>query len=202
TEGFVVWVFSGGISLRGPNQARRSQEGSVALTSGFGKARILKRGYPIPRDPFKHHRFPRDVILTGVRWYCRYALSYRDVRDMLEERGIRVDAATVYRWVRKFGPAIAKRTLKHRSWRGMSWHVDETYVRVNGRRCYLWRAIDQQGQMIDFRLTARRDAKAARAFFRQARNNTRLYQPITIITDKARNYSKVIGEMNRWTMPP
>ncbi|QYZ72208.1 IS6 family transposase [Neotabrizicola shimadae] len=149
------------------------------------------------RDPFRGHRFPKDVILLAVRWYCRYPLSYRDVRDMLAERGIMVDAASIYRWVRKFGPEIRKRALsRHRSWRGLTWHVDETYIRVNGRWCYLWRAVDQFGQLIDFRLTARRDAKAARAFLRQARETVRLYQPLTIITDKAPTYAKVIAEIN------
>lgn len=149
------------------------------------------------RDPFRDHRFPKGVILLAVRWYCRYPLSYRDVRDMLAERGIMVDAASIYRWVRKFGPEIRKRALsRHRSWRGLTWHVDDTYIRVNGRWCYLWRAVDQFGQLIDFRLTARRDAKAARAFLRQARETVRLYQPLTIITDKAPTYVKVIAEIN------
>jgi transposase, IS6 family len=149
------------------------------------------------RDPFRGHRFPRDVILLAVRWYCRYLLSYRDVRDMLAERGIMVDAASIYRWVRKLGPEIRKRALsRHRSWRGQTWHVDETYIRVNGRWCYLWRAVDQFGQLIDFRLTSRRDAKAARAFLRQARETVRLYQPLTIITDKAPTYVKVISQIN------
>lgn len=149
------------------------------------------------RDPFRGHRFPKDVILLAVRWYCRYPLSYRDVRDMLAERGIMVDAASIYRWVRKFGPEIGRRALsRHRSWRGLTWHVDETYIRVNGRWCYLWRAVDQFGQLIDFRLTARPDAKATRAFLRQARETVRLYQPLTIITDKASTYAEVIGEIN------
>ncbi|MBD1202649.1 MAG: IS6 family transposase [Rhodobacteraceae bacterium] len=149
------------------------------------------------RDPFRGHRFPKNVILLAVRWYCRYPLSYRDVRDMLAERGIMVDAASIYRWVRKFGPEIRKRALsRHRSCRGLTWHVDETYIRVSGRWCYLWRAVDQYGQLIDFRLTARRDAKAARAFLRQARETVRLYQPLTIITDKAPTYAKVIAEIN------
>ena len=115
---------------------------------------------------------------------------------MLSERGISVDAATVYRWVQKFGPEIAKRAFKHRSWRGLDWHVDETYVRVGGKWCYLWRAVDQRGQMIDFRLTARRDTKAARAFLKQAQGNARLYQPLTIFTDKAPTYAKVLREIN------
>ena len=83
-------------------------------------------------DPFKGHRFSREVILLGVRRYCRFPLSYRDVRDLLAERGISVDATTIFRWVRKFGPEIAKRARHHRSRRGLSRHVDETYVRVNG----------------------------------------------------------------------
>lgn len=73
---------------------------------------------PEPRNPFKRHRFPRDVILQAVRWYCRFALSYRDLKDLLEERGVHVDAPTIYRWVRKFGPEIAKRSFKHNSCRG------------------------------------------------------------------------------------
>ena len=148
------------------------------------------------RDAFKHHRFPSDVILMAVRWYCRFPLSYRDVRDLLAERGIVIDAATIYRWVQKFGPEIAKRAFKYRSWRGLDWHVDETYVRVEGKWRYLWRAVDQHGRLIDFRLTERRDAKAARAFFKQARDNARLYQPLAIFTDKAPNYSKIIREIN------
>lgn len=154
-----------------------------------------------PKNPFKRHRFPKGVILMAVRWYCRFALSYRDVRDLLEERGVSVDAATIYRWVRKFGPEVAKRSFKHKSCRGLDWHVDETYVRVGGKWRYLWRAVDQHGRMVDFRLTARRDIKAARAFFRQAQDNARLYQPMTITTDKAHSYKKIIEELNRWSFP-
>lgn len=137
------------------------------------------------------------MILLAVRWYCRYPLSYRDVQDLLAERGITVDAATIYRWVQKFGPEIRKRAYgRHRGWRGLQWHVDETYVRVNGRWCYLWRAVDQCGQLIDFRLMARRTANATRAFMRQASGTVRCYHPLTIVTDKAHSYAKVIEEMN------
>ncbi len=154
------------------------------------------------RDPFKGHRFPREVILLAVRWYCRFPLSYRDVRDLLEERGITVDAATIYRWVVKFGPEIRKRAYaRHRSWRGLQWHVDETYLKVGGRWCYLWRAVDHRGQLIDFRLTATRNAKAAKAVLRQAQETVRLYHPMTIVTDKAPTYAKVIREMNRGCDP-
>jgi IS6 family transposase len=120
-----------------------------------------------------------------VRWYCRYALSCRDVRDLLAERGVAVDASSVHRWVRKLRPGIARRMTKHRTWPGTCWHVDETYLRVGGRWCYLWRAIDRKGQVIDFRLTARRDLKASRAFFRRARDAARCFQPSAITTGKA-----------------
>jgi len=154
------------------------------------------------RDPFKQHRFPKDVILLAVRWYCRYPLSYRDVRDLLAERGITVDAATVYRWVQKFGQEIRKRAYgKHRTHRGLQWHVDETYLRVNGKWRYLWRAVDQNGKLIDFRLTVRRNASAARAFMRQASETVRFYHPMTIVTDKAQSYAKVIEEMNFGNLP-
>jgi IS6 family transposase len=99
--------------------------------------------------------------------------------------------------VRKFGPEIRKRALRlYRIWRGLTWHLDETCIRVNGRWCYHWRAVDQFGPLIDFRLTARWDAKAARAFLHQERETVRLYQPLTIITDKAQTYAKVIAEIN------
>lgn len=161
------------------------------------------------RNSSKHHRFRHFVILLAVRWYCPYPLPYRDVRDLLAQRGITVDATTIYRWVQKFAPEIRKRACgQHRSWRGMQWHVDETYVRVNGRWCYLWRAVDQRGRLIDFRLTiagsryevsmrgAQRNANAARAVMRQASVTSRCYRPMTVITDKAHSCAKVIKEMN------
>ena len=84
------------------------------------------------RDPFKGHRFPKDVILLAVRWYCRFPLSYRDVRDLLAERGITVDAATIFRWVQKLGPEIRKRAYgQHRSWRGLQWHVCQSAFKAD-----------------------------------------------------------------------
>lgn len=113
------------------------------------------------KSPFKHHRFPRDIILCTVCWYLRYPLSYQDVVDLLAERGITVDRSTVYRWVQKFGPELTKRTEKHLRRSSVDWHVDETYICVGGKWRYLWRAVDANSQMVDFRLTTRRDAKAA-----------------------------------------
>ena len=89
------------------------------------------------RSLFKHHRFPRNVILCAVRWYLRYPLSYQDVVDLLAKRGVAVDRSTVYRWVQKFDPEITKRTERHLCRASVDWHVDETYIRVEGRWRYL-----------------------------------------------------------------
>lgn len=149
------------------------------------------------RQPFKRHRFPAVVILYAVRMYLRYPVSYQDTADLLAERGVLIDRSTIYRWVQKFGPELAKRTERHRSWISPDWHVDETYLRVGGQWRYLWRAIDRHGQLIDFRLTARRDAKAAKAFLRKAIERVRLHRPVTICTDKAPMYRKAIRDENR-----
>ncbi|MEP3299159.1 MAG: IS6 family transposase [Pseudoruegeria sp.] len=112
-------------------------------------------------------------------------LSYQDVVDLLAERSITVDRSTVYRWVQKFGPELTKRTEKYLRCASRDWHVDETYIRVSGKWRYLLRAVDAHGQMVDFRLTARRDAKAAKAFLNNAIKRVRLHRPVTIVTAKA-----------------
>ncbi|MEQ6250829.1 IS6 family transposase [Sulfitobacter sp. HNIBRBA3233] len=117
--------------------------------------------------------------------------------DLLAERDVTVDRSTIYRWVQKFGPELTKRTEKHLRRASVDWHVDETYVRVGGKWRYLWRAIDANGQMVDFRLTARLDAKAARAFLNKAIERVRLHRPVAIITDKAHSYRRVIREINQ-----
>ncbi len=147
------------------------------------------------RNPFKRHRFPPQVILLAVRWYCRYPLSYRDVRDLLMERGIHVEPSTINRWVVKFGPVIAAETRKLHYPRSMYWHVDETYIRVSGKWRYLWRIVDEKGRYVDFRLSAKRDSKAAKAFLNQARRNCGHYPPATIVTDKAPTYPALIQAM-------
>lgn len=148
------------------------------------------------RSRLKHHRFPREITLCAVRWYLRYPLSYQDVVDLLAERDVAVDRSTIYRWMIKFAPEISKRTEKHLRRASVGWHVDETYIRVGGKWRYLWRAVDANGQMVDFRLTARRDAKAAKAFLNKAIERVRLHRPITICTDKAQAYRRVIREIN------
>ncbi len=139
------------------------------------------------------YRFPREVIAVAVRWYLRYGLSYRDVEELLAERGIDVDHVTIYRWVQTFTPEFidAARPARHAS--GDRWFVDETYVKVAGRWSYLYRAVDQHGQVIDVLVSTRRDATAAREFFARA---LRLGpSPVEVTTDRAPVYPRVIEEL-------
>jgi transposase-like protein len=105
------------------------------------------------------------VIVVAVRWYLRFNLSYRDVEDLLVERGVEVDHVTVYRWVQQFTPLLADAARFARHSPGDRWHVDDTYVKVNGVWRYVYRAIDQYGQVIDVLVSARRGADAARRLF-------------------------------------
>ena len=139
------------------------------------------------------YRFPREVIAVAVRWYLRYGLSYRDVEELLAERGIEVDHVTIYRWVQTFTPEFidAARPARHAT--GDRWFVDETYVKVAGRWTYLHRAVDQHGQVIDGLVSERRDGAAARAFFTRAL--TQGPAPVEVTTDRAPVYPRVIDEL-------
>jgi IS6 family transposase len=143
-------------------------------------------------NTFKRHRFPPAIILLAVCWYCRYPLSYQGLRDLFAERSLHVDPSTINRWVVKFGPELARCTRKLHYPRSMLWHVEQTYIRVSSKWRYLWRIEDQNGRFVDFRLTAKRDSKAAKAFLQQAQRNCRLYPPATIVTDKAPTYPTII----------
>jgi transposase-like protein len=139
------------------------------------------------------YRFPREVIAVAVRWYLRYGLSYRDVEELLAERGVEVDHVTVYRWVQTFTPEFidAARPTRHAT--GDRWWVDETYVKVAGRWTYLYRAIDQHGQVIDVLVSTRRDTAAAPRFF--ARTLRFGPTPVEVTTDRAPVYPRVIEEL-------
>jgi IS6 family transposase len=134
------------------------------------------------------------VIVLAVRWYLRFGLSYRDVEELLVERGVEADHTTVYRWVQRFTPLLADAARPCRHLVGDRWQVDETYVKVAGRWRYVYRAIDQFGQIIDVFVSARRDAGAARRFFQQAIKITKV-QPVEIVTDKAAMYPAVLEEL-------
>jgi transposase-like protein len=149
---------------------------------------------PPPKSAFAGFRFPAEVIVVAVRWYLRYNLSYRDVEELLVERGVEVDHVTVYRWVQRFTPLLADAARFARHGPGDRWFVDETYVKVNGVWRYVYRAIDQYGQVIDVLLSARRDADAARRFFRRALSALKV-TPSEVVTDAAAIYPGVLDEL-------
>ena len=157
-----------------------------AATSGwttFGKHRT---GSPImPSDnPFKWRQFEPALILQCVRWYLRYALSYRDLEDMMRERGLCVDHTTIYRWVQRYAPEIDKRCRPFLRRTNDSYRIDETYVRVAGAWTYLYRGVDSNGDTLDFLLRATRDRKAAIAFFRKTLGAAHTTPPRVVTVDK------------------
>ena len=101
---------------------------------------------------FKRRRFPVEIILVCVRWYCKYGITYRDLAEMMQERGVEVDASTIFRWVQRYAPEFEKRIRWYQGYRLSSWRVDETYVKVGGQWKYLFRAVDKYGRLIDFML--------------------------------------------------
>jgi transposase-like protein len=149
---------------------------------------------PIAWSAFAGFRFPPDVIVLAVRWYLRFGLSYRDVEELLAERVVEVDHVTVYRWVQRFTPLLADAARPCRHAVGDRWQIDETYVKVAGRWHYVYRAIDQFGQVIDVFVSQRRDAKAARRFFERAIGATKR-TPVEVVTDKAPVYPVVLEEL-------
>ncbi len=134
------------------------------------------------------------MIVLAVRWYLRFSLSYRDVEELLAERGIEVDHTSVYRWVQRFTPLLAEAARPCRHAVGTRWEVDETYTKVAGQWRYVYRAIDPFGQIIDVFVSPHRNAGAARRFFQQAIRSTRV-TPVEVVTDKATTYPIVLDEL-------
>ncbi len=139
-------------------------------------------------SPFKWRHFEPTLILLCVRWYCRYQLSYRDVEEMMRERGLDLDHSTVFRWVQRYGPEINKRIRPYLKMSGTSYRVDETYIKV-GKTCkYLYRAVDKSGQTIEFMLSAKRDVCAAKRFFKRMMRADHRRLPFSINIDKNAAY--------------
>jgi transposase-like protein len=147
----------------------------------------------LPSSAFKGFRFPTEIIVLTVRWYLRYGLSYRDLEEILAERGIEVDHVTLYRWVQRFTPLLADAARPCRHAVGNRWFVDETYVKVAGRWRYVYRAVDEHRQIIDVYVSARRDTHAARRFFEAALNAHGA--PVEVVTDRAPALGAVIEEL-------
>ncbi len=129
--------------------------------------------------------------MLAVRWYLRFGLSYRDVEELLAERGVQVDHVSVFRWVQRFTPLLAGAARWSRHATGSRWHVDETYVKVAGSWRYVYRAVDEYGQVIDVYVSSRRDAAAARRFFDRALA-TAVVEPDEVVTDQAAAYLGVL----------
>ena len=129
------------------------------------------------QNPFKWRHYEADIILLCVRWYLRYSLSYRDLEEMMRERGLHVDHTTIYRWVQHYAPELEKRCKPHLKATTDSWRVDETYVKVKKVWMYLYRAVDAFGNTLEFLLSPRRDAEAAKGFFLKALHSSACSAP-------------------------
>ncbi len=144
---------------------------------------------------FKWRHFLPDVILLNVRWYCRYPVSYRDLEEMMQERGVEVDHSTLNRWVLKYAPELDKRIRPHLKQTNDSWRVDETYIKVKGQWKYLYRAVDSDGNTLDFLLSAKRDARAAERFLSKMLNASHTQAPRVINLDKNAAYPPAIDQL-------
>jgi IS6 family transposase len=157
-----------------------------------------RQAVQVSRDQsFKGRQFSAEVILWAVRWYLMFPISYRDLELMLLDRGVEVDHTTIFRWIQAYAVELEKRLRPHLRMSNGSWRVDETYVKVKGRWMYLYRAVDSRGQTIDFLLAAKRDAEAAKRFFRKALAQPHTVNPRTITVDKNAAYPKATAEMKK-----
>ena len=144
---------------------------------------------------FKHHRFPESIILQAVYFKLRFTLSYRDVEELLQIRGVEVDHSTIQRWVFKFSPEVEKNMNKRKRQVGSSWRMDETYIKVGGKDRYLYRAVDKFGNTVDFLLTKRRMKGSAQKFLNKAIGNNS--KPRVINIDKSGANKSGIRSINR-----
>ena len=151
-------------------------------------------------DLFKGRHFDREIIVLCVRWYLRYKLSFRDLVEMMAERGLSLAHTTIMRWIQRYAPEFDKRWNRFARPVGQSWRVDETYVKIKGRWTYLYRAVDKEGKTVDVLLGAKRDVAAAKAYFRRAfRGQGRLPHKITLDGYQAshRAAKEVLGDIPR-----
>ena len=147
-----------------------------------------------PSKQYRRHRFLPEIISHAVWLYHRFSLSFRDVEDLLAQRGVDVSYETVRRWCLKFGPKYAARAKRRQLRLGDRWHLDEVFIRIGGRQHYLWRAIDQDGDVIDILVQAHRDQRAAKRFLRKLVKGQGA-EPNRLVTDKLRSYSPAHREV-------
>ncbi len=143
---------------------------------------------------YQRHRFPPEIISHCVWLYYRFALSFRDVEEIMAERGVTLSYEAIREWSRKFGNSFAKKLKQNRLQTGDKWHLDEMFVKINGKPHYLWRAVDQNGNALDILVQKSRDKRAAKRFFRKLFKGLQ-YVPRVIITDKLRSYQAAKSEI-------
>ncbi len=145
------------------------------------------------RSDFKWRHFEPTIILLCVRWYCRYSLSYRNLEEMMRERGLDVHHSTIWRWVQTYAPEINKRIRPHLKMAGTSYRLDETYIKVGTSWKYLYRALDKDGNTIEFMLSAKRDVLAAKRFFKKMMRADHRRLPLSINVDKNAAYPEAFS---------
>ena len=148
-----------------------------------------------PASLFRKRQFDATVIVTCVRWYLRFALSLRDIEELMAERGLSVDHTTVWRWVQAYAPEVHRRLQGQVKYKRATWFMDETYVRIAGRWMYLFRAVDDRGQTVDFYLSETRDRDAAKRFLQAALANPDNRPPHVLTMDGNRSYPAAIREL-------
>jgi transposase, IS6 family len=144
---------------------------------------------------FKWKHYQAGIIMTCVRWYLKYSLSYRNLEEMMNERGLTIDHTTIMRWVHQYSPEINKRIKKYLRPTNDSWRVDETYVKIRGKWCYLYRAVDSSGDTVDFMLSPTRNQIAAKRFFKKALKSSHNQVPRVISVDKNIAYPPAIDKL-------
>jgi len=147
-----------------------------------------------PTPTYKRHRFPPEIIGHAVWLYFRFALRYRDVEELLAERGVILTYETIRQWCRKFGQQYANALRKRRPRPGDKWHLDEVFVQINGAQHYLWRAVDQDGNVLDILVQSRRDKRAATKFLRKLLKGL-TYVPRVMVTDKLASYGAAMRDV-------
>jgi transposase-like protein len=151
---------------------------------------------------FKWKHYEAEIIITCVRWYLKYPLSYRNIEEMMEERNVEVDHTTIYRWVNKYSTEINKKMRKYLNKTNDSWRVDETYIKVKGKWTYLYRAVDSNGDTLDFMLSKKRNKKAATKFFKKVLKSVHNKTPRVITVDKNLAYPPAIDKLKEYGKLP
>jgi transposase-like protein len=167
----------------------------LGYSSDFEESKPAVSKLESKKDLFAGRHFDREVIILCVRWYLRYKLSLRDLAEIMAERVLHLAHTTILRWVQRYVPEFEKCWARYARKSGRSWRVDETYLKVRGRWVYLYRAVDRDGQTVDFRLSPKRDVAAAKAFFRKALR-TQGRAPISITLDGYAASHRAVREMS------